>query len=102
MSQYFTPGPTNCPADQPTQTPFITPPPFAGTPAAQMGGVGDPQPQVVKSLLPTGSAPLYVFATNYTCIFNGVTQAYRPGVGYQLDPALLAFLNAQSAPITAV
>ncbi len=82
---------TTEPADQPFITSLDT-----GT------GDTDQSPQADNALLPPGSAPFYVFSIEYRIIFNGVLIEYRPGVGYQLDPALLAFLNAQSAPITAV
>lgn len=79
------------PADQPTTT------------AAEIGGAtSEGSPAAEKLLLPSGSATEYVFATEWHSVFNGNLICFRPGVGYQIDAALLTFLNAQSAPITAV
>lgn len=55
-----------------------------------------------KALLPEGAAPLYLFAQEWHGPFNGVTLSFRAGYSYQLDPALLAYLTAQGAPMTAV
>jgi hypothetical protein len=91
MSGFVTPSPSTEPADQPNTTEIIT-----------GGDTSEGNAAAEKLLLPSGASPFYVFSMPYQCVFNGQVLAFRPMVGYELDAALLAFLNALSAPITAV
>ena len=80
------------PVDQPVTTPIVL----------ANGSMLDAMPQVDKLVNPANSAALYVFSVEWCIPYNGQTLNFRPGVGYALDAMLLAFLTAQSAPITAV
>lgn len=74
--------------DQPTSSPYVSGP-----------VVGSANATVLDTI--TGEAPTYVFSAFLTLAYRGQTLSFRPGVPYSLDPALLAALNAVSAPITA-
>jgi hypothetical protein len=81
------------PTDQNTPMPFIN----GG------GVVTETDPVTEKNAMPAGSAAMYVFSTDWVQAYNGQTLSFRSGgKGYQLDAALIAALNAASAPITAV
>ncbi len=56
---------------------------------------------VVSVATALNEAPVYIFSNNYETVFQGAVLSFRYGVPYQLDPALLAFLTANSAPIVA-
>jgi hypothetical protein len=82
---------TVLPLDQPATTEGVV-----------AGDMSEGSAALAKTLLPSGSAAEYVFATEWQCPFNGNLLVFRPGVGYPLDTALLAYLNGAGAPITAV
>ena len=52
--------------------------------------------------VPGDGTAVYVFSANYTTVWHGATLGFRAAMGYQLDAALLAFLTASGAPMTAV
>jgi hypothetical protein len=74
--------------DQPVTAPYV-----AG------GGVAQANATVLDAL--AGEAATYVFSAPWVQAFNGQTLSFRPGPPYSVDAALLAALNAASAPITA-
>ena len=47
-----------------------------------------------------GEAPTYVFSAFFSLVYNNTVLTFRPSVPYSIDAALLAALNAASAPIT--
>jgi hypothetical protein len=72
--------------DQPTLAPYVTNGVTASATAAALNGVAN-------------EAPTYVFSAPWTQIFNCQTLSFRVGIPYSLDAALLAALQAASAPI---
>jgi hypothetical protein len=80
------------PADQPVNAPYVN----------AAGNVTDATAQVEQPNLPAGSVALYTFSQEWTVPYNGGLITFRPGVGYQLDAVLLAYLTAQSITATAV
>jgi hypothetical protein len=80
------------PADQPVVAPYCN----------GSGSTVDAAAAVEKPSLPSGSVALYTFGQEWTVPYNGGLLTFRPGIGYQLDAALLAYLTAQSITATAV
>ncbi len=80
------------PADQPVTAPYCN----------GNSTIVDAAAAVEKPNLPSGSASLYTFSQEWTVPYNGALITFRPGVGYQLDAGLLAYLTAQSITATAV
>jgi hypothetical protein len=57
--------------------------------------------EVKTGLAGTGETPAYLSTASGSFVWRGQTLSFRSGIPYQLDPALLAALQAQSVTVVA-